>query len=49
MTGKSIRAAIAVLLLVFVIALSVYSVSTRLPGWQPTPAILVEEHSTTGS
>ncbi len=49
MTGKSIRAAIAVLLLVFVMALSVYSVSAHLTGWQPTPAILVEEHGTTGS
>lgn len=49
MSGKSVRAVIAALLLVLVIALSVHSVIAPLHSQQPTPAILVEEYGTTGS
>ena len=49
MSGKSIRAAIAALLLVLVIALSVQWVRYPLLHQEPTPAILAEEHGTTGS
>jgi hypothetical protein len=49
MSGRSVRAAIAVLLLVLVIALSVQSATTVLSNLESTPAIMVEEHGTTGS
>jgi hypothetical protein len=49
MSGKSVRAVIAALLLALVIALNVQSTINPLPSRQPTPAIMVEEHGTTGS
>jgi hypothetical protein len=51
MSGKSVRAVIAALLLALVIALNVQSATKTNPlhSQEPTPAVLVEEHSTTGS
>jgi hypothetical protein len=51
MSGKSVRAAIAALLLALVIALNVQSAAKTnlLSNQQPTPAIMVEEFGTTGS
>jgi hypothetical protein len=51
MSGKSVRAVLVALLLALVIAMNVQSVTKTNPltNQQPTPAILVEEHGTTGS
>jgi hypothetical protein len=49
MSGKSIRAAIAALLLALVIALNIQSTTIPVPDHRPSPAIMVEEHGTTGS